>query len=174
MRTQRRFALLNKYNYNLTHEEVTSGEREKGQEGQWVLKGEGVLDCQEGHTKNQRVHACAWSVDAEHDKVAHVLVADAVSSEKTVMISPENNLLAQFAEVASVKEVVGIHFVRAVGWTHRNRCVIGTLSRIFDSHYVIPQCIKHQEEKNSCVKGCRAPQRCVRIGEDRWDEEEEM
>lgn len=29
----------------LTHEEVTSGEGEEGEEGQWVLKGDGVLHC---------------------------------------------------------------------------------------------------------------------------------
>lgn len=90
------------------------------------------------------------------------------------MIPLENDFLTQFTEVATVQEVVRIHFVRAVRRTHWNCSFVGTFSRIFNSHYVISQGVEHQEEENNCVKSCRPPQRCVRLWEDRWDEEAEV
>lgn len=98
-------------NEQLTHEEVTNGEGEEGEEGQRVLKGDGVLHCQKGHAENQRVHAGAGGVDAEHDEIAHVLLANAVPSEKAVMVPLQDHLPAQFTEVAVVEEVMRVHFV---------------------------------------------------------------
>lgn len=123
----------------LTHEEVTSGEWEEGEEGQRVLKGDGVLHRQEGHAENQRVHAGTGGVDAEHDEIAHVLLANAVPSEKAVVVSLQNHLPAQFAEVAVVEEVMRVHFVRAVRRAHGDCDVAGTRCGISDSHDVVPQ-----------------------------------
>lgn len=126
-------------NEQLTHEEVTSGEGEEGEEGQRVLKGDGVLHCQKSHTENQRVHAGAGGVDAEHDEIAHVLLANAVPSEKAVVVPLQNHLSAQFTEVAVVEEVMRVHFVRAVRRAHGDRAVTGARCGISDSHDVVPQ-----------------------------------
>lgn len=158
----------------LTHEEVCSGKREQGQKSQRVLEGDGVLHCQEGHAQNERVQARARRVDAEHDEVAHVFVADAVPREETVVVPLEDHFLAQFAEVTAVQEVVSVHFVRAVGRAHWNRGVIGTFSGVFNSHYVVPQRVEHQEKEGGRVESRGAPQGRVWIGEDGWDEEAEV
>ena len=158
----------------ITHEEVACGEEEESQEGQRVLKGDGVLHCEEGHPENQRVQTRARRVDAEHDEVAHVFVADAVPGKKAVVIPLENDFLTQFAEVASVQEVVGVHLVRAVRRAHGNPALVGTFSRILDSHYVVPQRVEHQEEENNCVESCGAPGRCLGVWEYRRDEEAEV
>ncbi len=75
------------------------------------------------------------------------------------MVVPlENYFLAQFAEVAPVQEVVRVHFVRAVRGAHRDRRLVGALGRVFNSHYVIPQRVEHQEEENSRVQSRGPPQ----------------
>ena len=98
----------------LTYEEVTRGEGEKGQKGQRVLEGDGVLHCEEGHSEDQRVEAGARRVDAEHDEVAHVPVADAVPREEAVVVPLQDDLLTQLAEVTAVQEVVSVDPVRAL------------------------------------------------------------
>lgn len=158
----------------LTHEEVTGGEGEEGEEGQRVLKGDGVLHGQEGHAENQRVHAGAGGVDAEHDEVAHVLLADAVASEKAVVVPLHDHLAAQFAEVAVVEEVMRVHFVRAVRRAHGDGAVGRARCGIFDGHDVVPQRVEHGEEEEGRVEGGGGPERGVRHGEDGGDEEAEV
>lgn len=158
----------------LTHEEVTGGEGEEGEEGQRILKGDGVLHCQKGHAENQGVHAGAGGVDAEHDEVAHVLLADAVPGEKAVVVPLQNHLPAQFTEVAVVEEVVRVHFVRAVRRAHGDRAVAGAGGGISDSHDVVPQRVQHGEEEERRVEGGGGPERGVRHGEDGREEEAEV
>lgn len=91
------------------------------------------------------------------------------------MVVPlQDDFLTQFAEVPAVQEVVGVHFVRAVRRTHRNRCLVGALGRVLNSHYVISQRVEHQEKENNSVKSRGPPQRRVRVREDCWDEEAEV
>lgn len=158
----------------LTHEEVTGGEGEEGEEGQGVLEGDGVLHGQKGHAQNQRVHAGAGGVDAEHDEVAHVLLANAVPREEAVVVPLQDHLTAQFTEVAVVEEVMRVHFVRAVRRAHGDGAVARAGRGISDGHGVVPQSVEHGEEEEGRVERGGGPERGVRHGEDGGDEEAEV